>query len=68
MTHSFRLSINLISTDFIDSYRMKNLFICSSFVIMYKIKGFREKVICVIVSTFLIFMFADQLLLVDVFS
>ena len=35
---------------------------------MYKIKGFREKVVIVLVSTFLIFMFADQLLLVDVFS
>ena len=34
------------------------------FVIMYKIKGFREKLVC-IVSTFLIFMFVDQL---DVFS
>ena len=32
---------------------------------MYKKKGFREKVVCAIVSTFLIFMFADQLLLVD---
>ena len=37
-------------------------------VIMYKIKGFREKLVCVIVPTFLIFMFVDQLLLVDVFS
>ena len=37
------------------------------FVIMYKIKGNRAK-LCVIVSTLLIFMFADQLLLVDVFS
>ena len=35
---------------------------------MYKIKGLREKLVCVIVSTFLIFMFVDQLLLVDVFS
>ena len=35
---------------------------------MYKRKGFREKVVCVIVSTFLIFIFANQLLLVDVFS
>ena len=35
---------------------------------MYKIKGSREKVVCVIVSTFLIFMFVDKLLLVDVFS
>ena len=34
------------------------------FVIMYKIKGFREKVECVfLVSTFLVSMFADQLLL-----
>ena len=30
--------------------------------------GFREKLVRVIVSTFLIFMFVDQLLLVDVFS
>ena len=30
--------------------------------------GFRENLVSVIVSTFLIFMFADQLLLVDVFS
>ena len=35
---------------------------------MYKREGFRGKVVCVIVSTFLIFMFADQLLLVDLFS
>ena len=35
---------------------------------MYKIKGLREKLVCVKVSTFLIFMFVDQLLLVDVFS
>ena len=35
---------------------------------MYKTKSFREKLVCVIVSTFLIFMFVDQLLLVDVFS
>ena len=34
---------------------------------MYKIKGFREKLVC-IVSTFLIFMFVDQLLLMNVFS
>ena len=34
---------------------------------MYKIKGFREKVEFVIVSTFLVSMFADQLLLVDEF-
>ena len=34
----------------------------TGFVIMSKIKGFTEKVVC------LIFMFADQLLLVDVFS
>ena len=38
------------------------------FVIKYKIKGFREKVVCVIVSTFLTFMFADLLLFVDVLS
>ena len=31
-------------------------------------KGFFEGKLCVIVSTFLIFMFVDQLLLVDVFS
>ena len=37
------------------------------FVIKYKTKDFREKVVCVIVSTFLIFMFADLLLFVDVF-
>ena len=30
--------------------------------------GFRENLASVIVSTFLIFMFVDQLLLVDVFS
>ena len=35
---------------------------------MCKIKGFKEKLVCVIVSTFLIFMFDDQLLLVGVFS
>ena len=35
---------------------------------MYKIMGFRDKLVRVIVSTFLIFMFVDQLLLVDVFS
>ena len=34
---------------------------------MYKIKGFREKVVCVMVSTFLVSMFADQLLLLDEF-
>ena len=34
---------------------------------MYKLKGFKEKLVC-IVSKFLIFMFVDQLLLVDVFS
>ena len=38
------------------------------FVIKYKTKDFREKVVCVIVSTFLIFMFADLLLFVDVLS
>ena len=37
-------------------------------VIVYKIKSFREKLVCVIVPTFLIFMFVDQLLLVDVRS
>ena len=35
---------------------------------MYKTKSFREKLVCVIVRTFLIFMFVDLLLLVDVFS
>ena len=35
---------------------------------MYKIKSFGEKLVCVIVSTFLIFTFVDQLLLVNVFS
>ena len=35
---------------------------------MYKIKGLREKLVCVIVFTFLILMLVDQLLLVDVFS
>ena len=35
---------------------------------MHKIKGFRDKNVCVTVSTFLIFMFVDQLLIVDVFS
>ena len=35
---------------------------------MYKMNSFREKLVCVIGSTFLIFMFVDQLLLVDVFS
>ena len=35
---------------------------------MYKIKGFKEKLVCVVVSTFLIFMFVGQLLLVGVFS
>ena len=34
---------------------------------MYKIDGFREKLVCVIVSTSLIFMFVDQLF-VDMFS
>ena len=34
---------------------------------MYKIKGFREKVVFVMVSTFLVSMFADQLLLLDKF-
>ena len=29
---------------------------------MYKIKGFRNKVVCVVVFTFLSFMFVDQLL------
>ena len=37
-------------------------------VIMYKINGFRERLVCVIVPTFLIFMFVDQLLLVAVRS
>ena len=36
---------------------------------MYKKShGFKENLVSVIVSTFLIFMFVDQLLLVDVFS
>ena len=35
---------------------------------MYKMNSFREKLVCVIGSIFLIFMFVDQLLLVDVFS
>ena len=37
------------------------------FVIMYK-RVLRENLMCVIVSTFLIFMLVDQLLLMDVFS
>ena len=37
----------------------------SFFVIMCKTKSFREKLLCAIVSTFLFFMFVDQLLLVD---
>ena len=37
-------------------------------VTMYKIKVFGEKIVCVIVSTFLVFMFVDQLLVVHVFS
>ena len=35
---------------------------------MYKRVGFRENRVSVIVTTFFIFMFVDQLLLVDVFS
>ena len=35
---------------------------------VHKGDGFRENLASVIVSTFLIFMFVDQLLLVDVFS
>ena len=35
---------------------------------MYERVGFRENLVSVIVSTFLIFMFVDRLLLVDVFS
>ena len=35
---------------------------------MYKGHGFGENLVSVVVSTFLIFMFVDQLLLVDVFS
>ena len=35
---------------------------------MYKRVGFRENRVSVIVTTFLIFMFVDELLLVDVFS
>ena len=35
---------------------------------MCKTKSFREKLVCLIVSTFLIFMFVDQVLPVDVFS
>ena len=36
---------------------------------MYNLtKSFREKLVCVIVCTLLIFMFVDLLLLVDVFS
>ena len=39
------------------------------FVLMYKIKGFRQKVVCVTVFTsYCIVMFVDQLLPVDVFS
>ena len=38
------------------------------FVVLCKIKGFREKLVCVIVATFLFFVFADQMFLVDVFS
>ena len=38
------------------------------FVVLYKIKGFREKLVCVINATFLFFVFADQMFLVDVFS
>ena len=40
------------------------------FLIMHKIKGFREKqtYMSVIVAIFFIFMFVEQLLLVDVFS
>ena len=35
---------------------------------MYQTKSFREKLVCVIVSTFLIFMFVEQLIFVEVFS
>ena len=35
---------------------------------MYKTKSFREKLVCVIVSKIIIFMFVNKLLLVDVFS
>ena len=35
---------------------------------MHKIMGFRKKLVREIVSTFLIFMFVDHLLLLDVFS
>ena len=35
---------------------------------MYKTKSFREKLVRAIDSKFLIFMFVDQLLLVDLFS
>lgn len=41
------------------------------FVLMYKIKGFRQKVVCVTVFTsycIVIVLFVDQLLPVDVFS
>ena len=31
----------------------------NAFVIRYKIRGFKEKLVCVVVSTFLIFMFVD---------
>ena len=36
--------------------------------IMYQTRSFREKLVRVIVSTFLIFMFVEQLISVDVFS
>ena len=41
-------------------------FLCT--IIMYKTKSFREKLVRAIDSKFLIFMFVDQLLLVDLFS
>ena len=38
------------------------------FVVMYQTKSFREKLVCVMVSTFLIFQFVEQLIFVEVFS
>ena len=35
---------------------------------MYQTKSFRDKPVCVIVSTFFIFMFVEQLIFVEVFS
>ena len=69
MANSENLSREIFYPEFQTSLRLKGMsekeqlrtehYYQNAFVIRYKIKGFKEKLGCVVVSTFLIFMFVD---------